>query len=199
MTSHTTIDHATTDISPVSLPGPGGPRTDVRLMLRSARPGAGVTTLDGAWWPRSRSLPDELPALITELHRRGVRVARVVYNPVSWTSAPRRVSADGRVVKLGWFRSLDPHLVSLADSHGDTRLELLVVPPEASPDSSAAVMKLVAGSGNRSTATAVLTTAGALPLGGQDVEPLAPRPRLAATGQDPDTTGWESEGGHLHR
>jgi hypothetical protein len=47
MTSQTTADHTTIDISPVSLPDPDGPMTDVRLMLHAAQPGTGATTLDG--------------------------------------------------------------------------------------------------------------------------------------------------------
>jgi hypothetical protein len=54
---------------------------EVRLTLLDADP-AWVRTLDGAAWPRSRSLTDELPSLITELHRRGLRIARVTYNPM---------------------------------------------------------------------------------------------------------------------
>jgi hypothetical protein len=72
-----------------------------------------------------------LPSLITELHRRGLRIARVTNNPVLWDSAPHRLRADGRVVRLGWFHSMDRHLLSMTGSYGDGRVEFPVVPPNA--------------------------------------------------------------------
>jgi hypothetical protein len=47
---------------------PGDP-DPVRLTLID--PPGKRTTLDGAWWPRTLSLSDELPGLVQELHRRG--------------------------------------------------------------------------------------------------------------------------------
>src|SRR4051794_22868214 len=52
-----------------------GDADPVRLALID--PPAERTTLDGAWWPRTRSLSDDLPGLVQELHRRGIRVTRV--------------------------------------------------------------------------------------------------------------------------
>ena len=63
----------------ITTPGtPGTPERDaepVRLALID--PAAPRTTLDGAWWPRTRSLGEELPGLVEELARRGIRVTRV--------------------------------------------------------------------------------------------------------------------------
>src|SRR5205085_1631231 len=64
---------------------PGTPERDadpVRLALID--PPGQRTTLDGAWWPRTRSLSDELPGLVEELERRGIRVTRAAYNPDTW-------------------------------------------------------------------------------------------------------------------
>src|SRR3954454_11492721 len=83
-----------------------GGADDLRLALID--PPAPRTTLDGAWWPRTRGLSEELPGLVEELARRGVRVTRVAYNPDAWETAPRRIAADGRSIRLGWFRSIDP-------------------------------------------------------------------------------------------
>ncbi|HEX2299590.1 MAG TPA: DUF5994 family protein, partial [Pseudonocardiaceae bacterium] len=60
-------------------PADGADGGSVRLALID--PPAVRTTLDGAWWPRTRDLTQELPALVEELDRRGIRVARVAYNP----------------------------------------------------------------------------------------------------------------------
>src|SRR3712207_6547266 len=114
----------------VEPPGSGdGTGPPVRLALLDAMRGENAT-LDGGWWPRSRSLTDELPALIRDLHRRGIRITRVGYRRESWEPAPRRLSADDRTIRLGWFQGLDPHLVRLTGGEGgQARLDLLVVPP----------------------------------------------------------------------
>lgn len=64
----------------------------------------GPTTgdVDGAWWPGSRDLAIELPTLLAA----GLGwVERVTYNLSVWKPAPRRLAADGRVVRLEGFRS----------------------------------------------------------------------------------------------
>lgn len=136
--------------------------TRVRLALLTPAPGR-ATTLDGAWWPRSRDLAAELPALVAELHRsRGVRVTRVAYSTDRWDAVPRRIAADGRLVRVGWFRAIDPNMVSLTDN-GTGRLDLLVIPPGTPAATAEHAMALAVEHGNRETATSVLTTSGALP------------------------------------
>lgn len=46
----------------------------------------------------------------------------------------RRLAVGGRVVRLGWFRAIDPHLVSLTSSDGRGRLDLLLMPPASEPE-----------------------------------------------------------------
>ena len=132
------------------------------LRLALIEPRSPRTSLDGAWWPHTFDLSEELPALITELHTRGIRATRVAYNPASWDPAPRRLDADGRVVRLGWFRGLDPHLLNLSGDLARGRVDLLVVPPGTSQSAAAAAFTSATGSDNRRTATEVLaaTTAG---------------------------------------
>src|SRR5512144_273186 len=172
-------------------------RVEVRLTLLHPEP-AQPPMLDGAWWPRSSSLSDELPGLITELRHRDLPITRVTYNPELWDRAPRRLRVDGRVIRLGWFRSIDRHLLCLTGGYGDDRLELLVVPPETSAAVAARAMTLAAGRGNRSTATDTLRAARIPPGVGAGVASAVPRPRPAAPETDP-TDAWESEGGHLHQ
>src|SRR4051812_18086664 len=69
--------------TPHRRPGDADP---VRLTLIDP-PGKRMT-LDGAWWPRTRNLSDELPGLVRELRRRGIRVTRAAYNPDAWETAP---------------------------------------------------------------------------------------------------------------
>ena len=110
------------------------------LRLALIEPRSPRTSLDGAWWPHTSDLSEELPALITELHTRGIRATRVAYNPASWDPAPRRLDADGRVVRLGWFRGRARH-------ERDRRVELAAVHPRLAPTLPAPVW----GCGRRET------------------------------------------------
>ncbi len=126
----------------------------VRLALID--PPAARTTLDGAWWPRTSDLAEEVSHLVEELHRRGVRVTRVNYNPEAWTSATRRLEADGRTIRLGWFRSLDRHLLNLTGDVTRGRLDLLVVPPGATRADAGRAFSAATDRANRDAPTALL-------------------------------------------
>lgn len=134
------------------------------------------SVLDGVWWPRSRDLAAELPALLTTLAERDVVVARVAYGADSWEPAGRKARVAGRVIALGWFRTIDPHSVSVTSLEGRDRLDLLVVPPDGDEAVAARAFALVLGGHDRDGASAT----------------------LAAATADADTEaehGWESEGG----
>ncbi|WP_371237473.1 DUF5994 family protein [Streptomyces pimonensis] len=95
---------------PVSPPPP-------RLSLAPA--GSAPALLDGAWWPRSRDLHAELPALAAVLDPLWGRITRITVNPARWPVVPRRVPVAGHVVKVGWFRAeQDPHGLLLFSYHG---------------------------------------------------------------------------------
>jgi hypothetical protein len=179
-------------------PGAGAGGGPIRMALLEPVPGE-RTRLDGAWWPRSRSLGTELPALIAALHLRGVRVSRVTYHPDSWDTASRRLAADGRVIRLGWFRSLDPHLLNLtAGEGGRSRLDLLVVPPEATEAVAAGAMSAATARENHGTPTAVLDALRTVPDDDRPASPVA-APRVAADSREADEGVWDSEGGHARR
>src|SRR5947209_8314330 len=137
--------------TPHPRPGDADP---VRLTLID--PPGKRTTLDGAWWPRTRSLSDELPGLIQELHRRGIRVTRAAYNPDAWEIAPRRLAADGRTIRLGWFRGIDPQLLDLTGDTARGRIDLLVVPPDTTAAAAGKAFTAASDRANRRTPTAVL-------------------------------------------
>ncbi len=157
----TAAEHGRPAGEPLSAHDEPGP--PLRLALLDAVRG-GSATLDGAWWPRSRSLTDELPALIVDLHRRGVRISRVAFRMENWDAAPRRLSADARAIRLGWFQGLDPHLVRLTGGEGgQARLDLLVVPPDTREPVATGAMAAASAPENHGSATAVLIAIGALP------------------------------------
>jgi hypothetical protein len=130
-----------------------------RLRLALLEPRSPRTTLDGAWWPRTRSLSDELPALITELHSRGIRATRVAYNPAGWDPAPRRLDADSRVIRLGWFRSIDPQMLDLTGDLERGRVDLLVVPPDTPKAAAAAAFAAATEPGNSRSPAEIMTGA----------------------------------------
>ncbi len=132
----------------------------LRLEILHRDPSSHQPTLDGAWWPRSLDLAEELPALISELRSRGTRMSRVLYNPTTWESMPpRKVSADGRIIKVGWFRSMDPHLLTLTSVGGLDRYDLLIVPPSASPAAAGRAIAAATAGDNAGSASTVLERA----------------------------------------
>ncbi|MEU0029776.1 DUF5994 family protein [Streptomyces sp. NPDC006335] len=129
-----------------------------RLALKSVGPSPGQVELDGAWWPRSRDLSDELPALADILDPLWGRITRIAVNPRHWPIIPQRIFVNGHVVKVGWFTTeLDPHKILLL-SGTSGRWDLLVIPPEVSAPSAARLMAAASASTTaQSTATALLT------------------------------------------
>jgi hypothetical protein len=110
-----------------------------RLELR--RDGPVRAVLDGAWWPRSREPVVELSNLVTALDARNTVVRHVMLNTGAWDSHPYRIQIEGRVVRLGWFATLDASLL-IADTDNDRRVDLLVVPFDATPVRAKAAMDL---------------------------------------------------------
>ncbi len=136
---------------------------DVRVSLR-ADAGSGDSAFDGAWFPRSRDLGVELPELIAELDRRGVRVERFTYPLEVWQPVPRKVVVSGRLIRTGGFRSMDPLVVCLTWAAGTRRADLLVVPPETDVLTGARALRLCTRRGLPSSPQMVLAAARSTPL-----------------------------------
>jgi hypothetical protein len=117
--------------------------------------------VDAAWWPRSRDLEAELPALLDVLWTAARDVNRVSYPIDAWLPVPRRVHIEGRQVRLGGFTHQDPSMISLRDAWGTERIDILVIPPEAEPDLAAAAMVLASRSGSNESAARMLEAAAA--------------------------------------
>ncbi|WP_405770184.1 DUF5994 family protein [Streptomyces sp. NBC_01538] len=130
-----------------------------RLALKPVNPPPGRAELDGAWWPRSRDLTDELPALADVLDPLWGRITRIAVNPRYWPVIPHRIYVNGQVVRVGWFTTeLDPHKILLLSGTSGP-WDLLVVPPEATDASAARLMAAASAStAPQSTATALMAT-----------------------------------------
>ena len=136
---------------------------DVRVSLR-ADAGSGGSPFDGGWFPRSNDLSVELPELIAELDRRGVRVERFTYALDAWLPLPRKVVVQDRVVRAGGFRSMDPLVVCLTWAEGTRRADLLVVPPDTDVLTGARALRLATRRGLPRSPQMVLAAARSSPL-----------------------------------
>ncbi|MGW7284268.1 DUF5994 family protein [Streptomyces sp. NPDC054847] len=150
-----------------------------RLSLTPTGPVPGL--LDGAWWPRSRDLSRELPALIAVLDARWGRITRVTVNPTHWPKIPRKVPVAGHTVHVGWFADeQDPHKLILL-SYTAGRWDLLVIPPETDAAAAARLIATATTPGGLASASALMTNENTS--------------REARESLDREEE-WETEGGH---
>src|SRR3954449_8360763 len=136
---------------------------DVRVSLRAGA-GDGNSAFDGAWFPRTRDLAIEVPELIAELDRRGVRVERFTYALDAWWPGDRKIVVADRTVRTGGFRSMDPGVVCLTWDGGTRRADLLVVPPETDVLTGARTLRLCTRRGLPRSPQMVLAAARSTPL-----------------------------------
>ncbi|KOU34326.1 hypothetical protein ADK53_15140 [Streptomyces sp. WM6373] len=124
------------------------------LRLETTRSRQGL--LDGAWWPRSRDVTIELPALITALIAHLGPITRVGLDTSAWQDVPTRLVIDGQVVHL----DADPvgdDTVLVTRGHND-HFALLVVPPDTTADAAREAMARAVRADNITQATQILVT-----------------------------------------
>jgi hypothetical protein len=103
---------------------------------------AATGAVDGAWWPGSRDLVAELPAVTAEASTRLGPVERVAYNIDAWDAAPRKIRIGDATVRMAGFHSLDFDTVQLIGAR--RRLILLVVPPDTEEETALSVLATAA-------------------------------------------------------
>lgn len=150
----TTIDLGAPSAPDPLLTTPLAPPLPARLSLTPETTRSGQ--LDGAWWPRSRDLMAELPALVAALEARWGRVTRVTVNPTRWPVVPQKVPVTGHTVHVGWFIEQDPDKLILL-SYTIGRWDLLVIPPKTPPGAAARLMAAASVPGSHATAGALLS------------------------------------------
>lgn len=89
--------------------------------------------VDGAWWPRTTNLVDELPALLTSVAERLGPVVMVGYRRNGWEETPPLLAIGGHTVELLGFTSDEPSTVILIGADGH-HLTLHVIRPDASEE-----------------------------------------------------------------
>ncbi|WP_371671458.1 DUF5994 family protein [Streptomyces sp. NBC_00289] len=161
------------------------PSSPPPLRLQLAPPGTSPALIDGAWWPRSRDLTAELPALTAVLDPLWGRITRVTVNPTFWPVIPRNIPVQGHVVKVGWFKAeQDPNKLLLL-SYTAGRWDLLVIPPETDAVTAARLMTTATDPTRQLTASGLIQEA--VLFGTADE---------AAAWDSARETVWDSEGGH---
>ncbi|GAA0280705.1 hypothetical protein GCM10009527_091280 [Actinomadura nitritigenes] len=71
-----------------------------RLRLVPGDTGRGI--MDGGWWPRSRDAAAELTELVIALTERLGMATRLTIDFDDWQHVPLRITAPGRVIRVGW-------------------------------------------------------------------------------------------------
>jgi hypothetical protein len=150
------------------------------LRLKPKAPATGH--VDGAWWPRSRDLAVEPPALAEVLAVRLGRVERVAYALSAWDPAPRRLEVDGVRVRLEGFTYQDQNITYVTGSNRG-RISLLVVPPVMADSAGHDALMTAARRGNADRPEEILAASN------------LPTPRLADDAED----RWEGDGGQLYQ
>ncbi|MGW7458810.1 DUF5994 family protein [Streptomyces sp. NPDC054797] len=122
----------------------------LRLETTSSRQGR----LDGAWWPRTRDIETELPALISALTEHLGPITRVGVDASAWNGLPTRLVIDDQIVHL----DSDPvgdGTVLVTRGHND-HFALLVVPPDTTADDARDVMARAVRADNITQAAQIL-------------------------------------------
>ncbi|WP_405437932.1 DUF5994 family protein [Streptomyces avidinii] len=122
----------------------------LRLETTQSREGL----LDGAWWPRTRDIETELPALITALTEHLGPITRVGVDASAWNVLPTRLVIDDQIVHL----DSDPvgdDTVLITRGHND-HFALLVVPPDTTADAAREAMARAVRADNITQAAQIL-------------------------------------------
>ena len=100
-----------------------------RLALKAS---AGPRGLDGAWWPHSRTLSEELVHLFATWPVEAGYMSRVYVSPRDWDDTPVSVAIPHRRgrVKIGLLPEDTTHMLVLIMIDGQRR-SLAVIPPSA--------------------------------------------------------------------
>jgi hypothetical protein len=97
----------------------------------------------------------ELPGLILTLNERYGPIRQLMLNNHSWDGHFRRLAVGTRVVRAGWFSTVDPAMLIATTERGD-QIDLLVVPFDVPAATADIAMATAADPGNQLRAPAVL-------------------------------------------
>jgi Family of unknown function (DUF5994) len=159
---------------------PPSPPSTPRLRLGSST--SRRTLLDGGWWPRSDDPVAELPGLVLAIEHLHGPVTQLILHADDWDGRPHRIGMAGRVLRLAYFTSQPPGLVTALCGRNGNQVDLLIVPPGTDHDTADAAMALAATPDNRVHAHHIVGTV---------------RARDSPQTTSRAAADWESEGGRL--
>jgi hypothetical protein len=131
-----------------------------RARISFRQPVSPAGYIDAAWWPRSRDLTAELPELMAVFWTADRNVDRISYNLTAWAPAPRRLTIEGRTVRLGGFRTSDPLVVGLTDPWRKEIIDIVVIAPETDPEVAERALRLASVADSPYRAHEILARAG---------------------------------------
>ncbi|TLH57709.1 DUF5994 family protein [Mycolicibacterium aubagnense] len=132
------------------------PKQTPRLRLKPKAPHSGF--VDGAWWPHTSNLSNELPDLLAVLSVRLGRIDRVLYKVDEWSQAPTKLATGGRRVHLDGYRRQPRNTIEIVGLDRDN-IVLLTVPANTDAAEAHSALMSAALPNNRSTVLDILTTA----------------------------------------
>ncbi|MEE6176829.1 DUF5994 family protein [Mycobacterium sp. 050134] len=91
--------------------------------------------IDGAWWPRTGLISQELAELVSVL---GVRLGEVIDININWTSLQRQHDWN-----WDWWQGVRPHVMTVIGR--DARAKLLIVPHKTGTALAFMVLRRAAG------------------------------------------------------
>lgn len=119
-------------VGPMAAPSEQVPRQSRSSPARVVFDRDGATAagdpLVGRWWPRTRSLADELPAFVDAWTPGFTRIQRVLYSRPDWDDRPRSVKVTGRWLKTGSFPRDDTHRLTVSLANRTECLVTVIAP-----------------------------------------------------------------------
>lgn len=128
----------------------------LRLKPTASRTGC----VDGAWWPRSDDLCDELQALLAAFSGRLGAITRATYNPTEWAPASSHVHTGEHDVELEGTHLQNAGTLTMAGVDG-RQILLVVVSHCCHPDVAYETMTAAAAADDASTVDDLLMVSAA--------------------------------------
>lgn len=119
----------------------------LRLRLKPVHRTCGF--VQGAWWPRSTGLADELPSLLAALSLRFGAIGRVHYHQTDWLSTLPSIHHQHSDVILDASQD-SPNVITVFGMQFG-KLALLVIPPHTDASDAYTAMTTAASAGDAST------------------------------------------------
>lgn len=128
-----------------------------RLQLKPYR--AVSEHVDGAWWPRSTDLVDELAGLAASMSDRLGRIVMVGYHRNGWHNTPAVAQIDGHTIELLGFTSDEPASVIVMGQSG-RHITLHVIRPDVEEEAARRALDAMRAPAGAAVAPAVPASVG---------------------------------------